>query len=170
MSVSDSLPDGRSGDVDPGDSAKLPEAPLSAAELMRILPHRPPFFFLRALLEWHPGRRALSEVEFDGSEEFFRGHFPGRPIVPGVILIEAAAQTAGLALGASVVDAPRNGRLPALAKVRAFRFRSPVLPRERLEIDAVGSGRFGDTGLVDVKVFRDSKVVADGELLLALSS
>ncbi len=144
-------------------------APLSAAELMRFLPHRPPFFFLKRLIEWAPGRRSLSEVEFDGSEEFFRGHFPGRPIVPGVILVEASAQTAGLALADSLHDAPAGGRLPAFAKIRGFRFRSPVAPRELLHVEALVTTRFGDDGIVGVRVLRDLKPIADGELVLALA-
>ena len=136
---------------------------------MRILPHRPPFFFLRQLLEWFPGRRALSEVEFDGTEDFFRGHFPGHPIVPGVILIEAAAQTAGLALAEDYSVAARPDSLPALAKVREFRFREPVLPRQKLTIDAIVENRFGTSGAVAVTVRRDTTKVAEGELLLALA-
>src|SRR6185295_20180987 len=88
--------------------------PLSADDLMRLLPHRPPFFFLKQLRELTVGQRALADVEFDGSEEFLRGHFPGHPIVPGVILVEACAQTAGLALAERTDSIPTAARPPSL--------------------------------------------------------
>ena len=156
--------------MDPGASNNVLASPLRADELMRLVPHRPPFFFLRRLLEWSPGRRALSEVVFDGREDFFRGHFPGRPIVPGVILIEAAAQTAGLALARSLADAPTGERLPALAKVRAFRFRAAAAPREKLEIEAKVTSRLGEDGIVEVEIRREGRRIADGEVVIALAS
>lgn len=143
-------------------------APIGADELMRILPHRPPFFFLKRLREWTPGRRALADVEFDGDEEFLRGHFPGNPIVPGVILIEACAQTAGLALAEKSDVAPTAARPPSLAKVRAMRFREPVRPREPLEIEALVTTRFENNGVVEVSVRRGPRVVADGEVAISL--
>ena len=151
------------------DSDNVLVTPLSADDLMKLLPHRPPFFFLKSLREWSPGVRALSEVEFDGSEEFFRGHFPGHPIVPGVILVEAAAQTAGLALARSLADVPREGRLPSLAKIRAFRFRAAVAPREKLEVDARVVSRLGDDGIVEVELRRDGRRIAEGEVVIALA-
>lgn len=143
-------------------------SPLSADDLMRILPHRPPFLFLKRLREWTPGRRALAEVEFDGGEEFLRGHFPGNPIVPGVILIEACAQTAGLALAEPRDVAPTAARPPSLAKVRAMRFRAAVRPREPLEIEALVTTRFENNGVVEVAVRRGPTVVADGEVAISL--
>jgi len=142
--------------------------PIEADELMRFLPHRPPFFFLKRVREWTPGRRVLAEVEFGGDEEFLRGHFPGHPIVPGVILVEACAQAAGLSLAERSDTAPTAARPPSLAKIRAMRFRAPVRPRERLEIEALVTTRFENNGVVEVFVRRDGTVVADGELAISL--
>lgn len=153
----------------PPEPANRLEKPLGPADLMRLLPHRPPFFFVKRLIEWSPGARAASEVEFEGSEEFFRGHFPGHPIVPGVILVEAAAQTAGFALADSL-DATPAGRMPALGKIRAFRFRSPVRPREPLRIDARVVLRFGAGGVVEVEITRAGEAIAEGELALLLTT
>jgi 3-hydroxyacyl-[acyl-carrier-protein] dehydratase len=145
-------------------------APLSAEELMRLLPHRPPFFFLKRLREWTPGRRALAEVEFDGAEDFLRGHFPGHPILPGVILIEASAQTAGLALAERSDVPPTAAQPPSLAMVRSMRFRAPVHPREPLEIEAIAATRFENLGVVEVTVRRAGKAVAEGELAISLGA
>jgi 3-hydroxymyristoyl/3-hydroxydecanoyl-(acyl carrier protein) dehydratase len=151
-----------------GEFENVLPSPLDAAELMRILPHRPPFFFLRRLREWTPGRRALAEVEFDGSEEFLRGHFPGHPIVPGVILVEACAQAAGLALAQPTDRVPTAARPPSLAKIRAMRFRAPVAPREPLEVEARVATRFANSGVVEVVVRRAGVTVAEGELAIHL--
>jgi 3-hydroxyacyl-[acyl-carrier-protein] dehydratase len=150
------------------DFENLLSAPLVASDLMRILPHRPPFFFLKRLLEWTPGSRALAEVEFDGSEEFLRGHFPGHPIVPGVILVEACAQAAGLALATVTDAAPTADRPPSLAKIRAMRFRAPVRPRELLLVEALATARFGTGGVVEVTMRRTGALVAEGELAISL--
>ena len=147
-------------------------APLAAAELMRFLPHRPPFFFLKRLVEWAPGKRSLAEVEFDGNEDFFRGHFPGNPIVPGVILVEAAAQTGGLALAESLTGAPDErirGRMPALAKIKNARFRAPARPHELLRIEGIVTTRFGTDGVVAVRVRRGETLLVEAELVLALA-
>ena len=146
------------------------DAPLEAAALEDLLPHREPFLFVRRLLAWAPGKWAESEVEFRGDEFFFRGHFPGRPIVPGVILVEAAAQTAGLALH----DEPGAERQPGeggawLAKIRHWRFRQPVQPPQVLRVSARVEGRFGAGGIATVVLAAEGRVVAEGELVLSLS-
>ncbi len=108
-----------------GEPAAAPAAVDLAAVLDR-LPHRPPFRFVTALMEVDPGVSATARWEVTGDESFFVGHFPGRPIVPGVLLTEAMAQTAGLVLAAEEsVDAAPGGGMLASADVR---FRSPVPP------------------------------------------
>ncbi|HET6164084.1 MAG TPA: hotdog domain-containing protein [Planctomycetota bacterium] len=143
-------------------------APLSADELMRLLPHRPPFFFLKRLREWTLGVRALADVEFDGSEEFLRGHFPGHPIVPGVILVEACAQAAGLALASRSDSIPTAQRPPSLAKIITMKFRAPVRPRELLEVEAIVTTRFENSGAVEVTMRRGGVTVAEGALAIHL--
>jgi 3-hydroxymyristoyl/3-hydroxydecanoyl-(acyl carrier protein) dehydratase len=145
-------------------------APLSADELMRLLPHRPPFFFLKRLREWTLGVRALADVEFDGSEEFLRGHFPGNPVVPGVILVEACAQAAGLALATRTDSIPTATRPPSLAKIITMKFRAPVRPRERLEVEAIVTTRFENSGAVEVVLRRGDTTVAEGALAIHLGA
>jgi len=153
-----------------GEFENILSAPLSADELMRLLPHRPPFFFLKRLREWTLGVRALAEVEFDGSEEFLRGHFPGHPIVPGVILVEACAQTAGLALAARNDSVPTAARPPSLAKIITMKFRAPVRPRELLEVEAIVTTRFENSGAVEVTMRRGGVSVAEGALAIHLGA
>src|SRR6266436_1815781 len=94
-----------------------------------LLPHRPPFRFVDAVDELEPGRLAVARWRITGSEEFLAGHFPGNPIVPGVIQLEALAQTGGIAI---LSDARYAGTLPLFGGVEEVRFRRVVRPGDEL--------------------------------------
>lgn len=106
-----------------------------------ILPHRPPFLFIDRILELDPGRRAVATwVARDVSGgEWFRGHFPGRPVLPGVLIIEAMAQAGAVAV---LADPARRDRIPFFAGIDGGRFRRPVRPGDelRLEVELVHLG------------------------------
>lgn len=100
-------------------------------EIESVLPHRPPFLWIDRILSIEPGSRCVSTKHIDPQAPFFAGHFPGDPI-PGVFLIEAAAQTAGVMMGASGTGADSEKRLAA---VNAFKFLRPVRPDDSVEIE-----------------------------------
>jgi beta-hydroxyacyl-ACP dehydratase FabZ len=110
-------------------------------EIQRRLPHRQPLLLVDRVLEVKPGSRLLGLKNVTVNEDYFRGHFPGNPIMPGVLVIEAMAQAAGLLISASI-DRPER-LLPYLVGVDEVRFRRPVLPGDglRLEVDVLRSGR-----------------------------
>lgn len=97
-----------------------------------VIPHRPPFLFVDELSALEPGRAARGWWLPSTDEPFFAGHFPGRPTLPGVLMVEAIAQ-----LGAIVVlsDARFAGRLPLFGGVDRARFRRQVVPGDRLELE-----------------------------------
>ncbi|MGI6031831.1 MAG: 3-hydroxyacyl-ACP dehydratase FabZ [Coriobacteriales bacterium] len=110
-----------------------PGKPLGRADIEKILPHRPPFLWVDRVTEHELGKRVVAELDIDPSWELFKGHFPGHPIMPGVLMLEAMAQTAGIAL----MGLPENeGRLGFLAKVDNAKFRHPVLPGDTLIMTA----------------------------------
>ena len=123
------------------------------------LPHREPFIFIDSVLAVDPGKSALCAKTFAKSEPFFRGHFPGNPLVPGVILTEAAAQTAGIAAGES-------GKIYHLSAIRQMKFILPVPPGARVEFSAVKTG--GMAGLLQFQVTArvSGALAAEGVIIL----
>jgi 3-hydroxyacyl-[acyl-carrier-protein] dehydratase len=111
------------------ETAPAPTLPLEAADIMRILPHRYPFLLVDRIVELEPGRRVVGIKQVTANEPQFTGHFPGRPIMPGVLMVEALAQTAGVAI--LVLDEYR-GKMGLFAGIDECRFRRMVVPGDTL--------------------------------------
>jgi 3-hydroxyacyl-[acyl-carrier-protein] dehydratase len=140
---------------------------LDINEVLRFLPHRYPFLLVDRVLECHPGEtiRALKNVTYN--EPFFPGHFPGRPVMPGVMIIEALAQTAGILAFASVNVIPNEHTRFYFVGIDKARFRKPVVPGDQLILTATvqralrGIWKFSTAALVG-----DSEV-AHAEMMVA---
>lgn len=101
--------------------------------IQKILPHRYPFLFVDAVLEIERLKRIVSIKNVSINEPFFQGHFPGKPVMPGVIIIESMAQTGGILLMSEIEE--RDKKLFFLAAVDESRFRRPVVPGDQLRIE-----------------------------------
>jgi len=136
-------------------------------EIMAILPHAYPFLLVDRIVEIEPGKRVVGIKNVTYNEPFFPGHFPGRPIMPGVLIIEAMAQTAGVLVFNSLPEEDRKKNVFFLG-VDNVRFRKPVTPgdqlRMELEITRHRQSIWGFKG----KALVDGNLVAEGDLLAML--
>ncbi len=108
--------------------------PIDVAGIHRLLPHRYPFLLVDRVVEFEAGRRVLCYKNVSANEAYFQGHFPGHPVMPGVLVIEALAQAGGI-LSHLSQGAGSEGKLSYLVKVDAAKFSRMVVPGDRLELD-----------------------------------
>ena len=128
------------------------------------LPHRPPFVFVRKLIACDPGVSAECETEFSTDDPMFAGHFPDDPLVPGVILTEALAQTAGIVAASTH---PQNSQPRfLLSAIRQMKFFQAVRPGEKIRLRARKIGEIGELLQFEVEALIDDTLVAAGHLVL----
>mgnify|MGYP003688159911 FL=1 len=131
---------------------------MNVNEIMALLPHRYPFLLVDRVVEIVPGERILAYKNISINEDVFNGHFPGAPIFPGVMIVEAMAQVSGLLGFATTGEKADDGKLYLFAGVDKVRFKRPVVPGDQLmltsEIEAVKRNiwRFRTTATVDGKI------------------
>jgi len=136
---------------------------IERSEIETMIPHRPPFLWIDRIEELEPGVRCVAVKFVDPADPIFAGHFPTKPIVPGVLLIEAVAQTAGVMLG-SVAPQVARGGVALLAAVNRFKFFKPVTPGRELRIETKKLTDAGQMAYISGTVWVDGEMVASGEL------
>jgi 3-hydroxyacyl-[acyl-carrier-protein] dehydratase len=142
-------------------SAETYTLPLEAADIMRILPHRYPFLLVDRIVELEPGVRAVGIKSVSANEPQFTGHFPGRPIMPGVLMVEALAQTAGVAV--LTLDEYR-GKLGLFAGIDDCRFRRLVQPGDTLVLKVEVEKLRGMFGRLRAVASVDGEIAVEGTL------
>jgi 3-hydroxyacyl-[acyl-carrier-protein] dehydratase len=139
---------------------------LGCEQIMNLLPHRYPFALVDRVIEYTPGKRAVAIKNITLNEPQFQGHFPGRPLMPGVLIVEAMAQVGGLIV-TQMPDLPKG--LFVFAGIDGVRFRKPVVPGDQLRIScellSLKRQRFGK---VRGEVTVDGQLVCSGELMFSL--
>ncbi len=135
---------------------------LDVEAIQKILPHRYPFLLVDRVLELEPERRVVGLKNVSANEPFFAGHFPGRPVMPGVLIVEALAQTAAVLMG------DESGMIPMFMGIDKARFRSPVTPGDQLRLEVEVLRRRRNICRVAGRAFVGDNVVAEAEMMAAL--
>ena len=143
----------------------LLETPLGRAEIEQILPHRDPFLLIDEVLELEPGHRVVARREVRADDPWFAGHFPSRPVMPGVLIVEAMAQTGAVAV---LVEEENRGKIAFFAGIDDCRFKRVVEPGDVLtltcEIDQVR----GPIGRGKATAYVGDQLAARGTLTFAV--
>ena len=132
------------------------------------LPHRPPFVFVREVVACDPGKSVEATTSFDASDPMFTGHFPGNPIVPGVILTEALAQAAGIAAASGYPETARP--LFLLSAIRTMKFFQAVRPGEQVALRAEKIGATDTLFQFKVSAAVNGVTAAEGQLVLSVTA
>jgi 3-hydroxyacyl-[acyl-carrier-protein] dehydratase len=133
-------------------------------EIMNILPHAYPFLLVDRIIEMDPGKRIVGIKNVTYNEPFFPGHFPGRPIMPGVLIVEAMAQTAGVLVFNSLTKEEHKKPVFFLG-IDKVRFRKPVVPGDQLHLELEITKHRESVWGFKGKALVDGKLVAEAELL-----
>ncbi|BAV97220.1 3-hydroxyacyl-[acyl-carrier-protein] dehydratase [Lysobacter enzymogenes] len=142
------------------------QLPLDVPAIQQLLPHRYPFLLIDRVLELEPHKRVLAIKSVSCNEPFFNGHFPGNPVMPGVLVIEALAQAGGLLTQVSH-GGVAAGRSFYLVKVDKAKFSRMVVPGDRLELEVTLKRMIRNMALFDGVARVDGNVVACAEIMCA---
>tara|TARA_Y100001970_G_scaffold288510_1_gene416013 strand:+ start:9827 stop:10267 length:441 start_codon:yes stop_codon:yes gene_type:complete len=134
---------------------------LGLKEIKNLIPHRSPFLFIEECKIIQPGIKGESTFVFDENEYFFEGHFPNNPIVPGVVIVEAMAQTAGVVVSNNLDKNSDNSVL--FMSINKAKFRKPVLPNYKIKFIVQLMNNIKNVYKFSGKAFHDDSIVAESE-------
>ncbi len=133
-------------------------------EIQSILPHRYPFLLIDRILELEQGKRIVGIKNVTINESFFQGHFPGNPIMPGVLILEAMAQIGGILAIKSTASLEGKEKIALFLGIEKAKFRKPVVPGDQLRFEIEVIHERIPIWKVSAKAFVDGKVVCESEL------
>ncbi|GIO01404.1 3-hydroxyacyl-[acyl-carrier-protein] dehydratase FabZ [Brevibacillus halotolerans] len=140
---------------------------LDAVQIQEIIPHRYPFLLVDRIVEVEYGKRSVGLKNVTMNEPFFQGHFPGYPVMPGVLIVEALAQVGAVAI---LGKEENKGKLAFFAGIDNFRFKEQVTPGDTLLLEVVMTRVRGTVGKGNAVAKVGEKVVAEGEIMFAIAN
>lgn len=138
---------------------------LNIEEIKKILPHRYPFLLIDKILELEEGKRAVGIKNVSFNEEYFQGHFPQKPVMPGVLIVEALAQVGACAILSSEEN---RCKIALFAGIDKMRFKRQVIPGDQLYLEVELTKVKGTIGKGRAKATVDGEIAAEGELMFAI--
>jgi 3-hydroxyacyl-[acyl-carrier-protein] dehydratase len=139
---------------------------LDIGQIMEYLPHRYPFLLIDRVVEFESGKRIVAIKNVTINEEFFNGHFPGHPIMPGVLVVEAMAQAGCILLLTQVPD--RESKLVVFTGIEAAKFRRPITPGDQLRLEVDVLSFRPRAGRMEGKAYVDGKLACEATLTCAV--
>jgi 3-hydroxyacyl-[acyl-carrier-protein] dehydratase len=143
----------------------IPAVPFGRAEIERILPHRDPFLLIDEVVELEPGRRVVARREVRAQDWWFAGHFPSRPVMPGVLIVESMAQAGAVAV---LVEEENRGKIAFFAGIDDCRFKRVVQPGETLTLTCEIDRLRGPIGRGKAAAHVGGELAARGTLTFAV--
>lgn len=138
---------------------------LSVSDIEKILPHRSPFLLVDRIIELEPMKRGVGIKNVTMTESHFQGHFPGNPIMPGVLILEAMAQVGGVAM---LYPEENRGKITLFGGMDNVKFRKPVVPGDQLRMTAELIRMRGAVGKIHCEAFVEEQLVAQADFTFAI--
>ncbi len=144
---------------------------LDINQIQKILPHRPPFLLVDRIIELDPGKRVVGLKNVSMNEPFFVGHFPDFPVMPGVLIVEAMAQTGGILALGDGGGHPNElaDKLVFFASIEKARFRRPVVPGDQLRMEVKVLSKRSTFIRMEGKAYVDGQVAAEAIMICAIT-
>ena len=141
----------------------------NVTEIMKFLPHRYPFLLVDRIVEMEPPTRIVGLKNVTMNEGFFQGHFPGAPVMPGVLILEAMAQVAGVMLDREMPDEEKCKKLIYFTGIENAKFRRPVVPGDQLRMEIELLHRRSSFGKVSARALVEGKLAAEALEMFAIA-
>lgn len=141
---------------------------MQLTDILQYLPHRYPFLLVDRVTKLEPGVSILAHKCVTFNEQFFQGHFVGRPVMPGVLIVEAIAQASGLIVLTGMERSDYENKIVLFTSIEKAKFRKPVIPGDRLDLECRQVGRKLNIWKMEGQVKVDGKLVAEASLTAAL--